>query len=51
MKFLWSLACKKAFAMLKTTFTIIPTLYHFDPLKEIFVKTNTLDYVSSGILS
>jgi RNase H-like domain found in reverse transcriptase len=37
--------------MLKTTFIIILTLYHFDPLKEIFVKTNALDYVSSGIFS
>jgi hypothetical protein len=37
--------------MLKTIFIIIPTLYYFDPLKEIFVKTNTLDYISSGIFS
>jgi hypothetical protein len=37
--------------MLKTTFIIVPTLYYFDPLKEIFVETNTLDYVSSGIFS
>jgi hypothetical protein len=37
--------------MLKTTFIIILTLYYFDPLKKIFVKTNTLDYVSSSIFS
>jgi hypothetical protein len=37
--------------MLKTMFIIIPILYYFDPLKEIFIKTNTLDYVSSSIFS
>jgi RNase H-like domain found in reverse transcriptase/Reverse transcriptase (RNA-dependent DNA polymerase)/Retroviral aspartyl protease len=51
MKFLWSLACEKAFATLKTAFTTAPTLHHFDPLKEIFVETDASDYVSSGVLS
>jgi hypothetical protein len=51
MKFLWSLVYEKAFAMLKTMFIIILTLYYFDPLKEIFVKTDILDYVSSSIFS
>jgi hypothetical protein len=51
MKFLWFFVYKKIFAILKTTFIIILILYYFDPLKEIFVKTNTLDYVSSGIFS
>jgi hypothetical protein len=51
MKFLWSLACEKVFVMLKTMFIIAPILYYFDPLKEIFIKTNTSDYVSSGIFS
>jgi RNase H-like domain found in reverse transcriptase len=37
--------------MLKTMFIITPTLYYFDPLKEIFVKTDTSDYVSSSIFS
>jgi hypothetical protein len=37
--------------MLKTTFIIVPTLYYFDPLKKIFVKTDILDYISSGIFS
>jgi RNase H-like domain found in reverse transcriptase len=37
--------------MLKTMFIIILTLYYFDPLKKIFVKTNALDYISSGIFS
>jgi hypothetical protein len=32
-------------------FIITPTLYYFDPLKEIFVKINALDYVSSSIFS
>jgi hypothetical protein len=32
-------------------FIIILILYYFDPLKEIFVKTNTLDYISSSIFS
>jgi hypothetical protein len=32
-------------------FIIILTLYYFDPLKEIFVKTNTLDYISSSVFS
>jgi hypothetical protein len=51
MKFLWSLAYKKTFAILKTTFIIIPILYYFDPLKEIFVKTDTSNYISSSIFS
>jgi hypothetical protein len=50
-KFLWSLACKKIFAILKITFIIILTLYYFDPLKEISVKTNALDYVFSSVFS
>jgi hypothetical protein len=37
--------------MLKTIFIIVLTLYYFDPLKEIFIKINTLDYISSGIFS
>jgi RNase H-like domain found in reverse transcriptase len=37
--------------MLKTIFIIALILYYFNPLKEIFIKTDTLDYVSSSILS
>jgi RNase H-like domain found in reverse transcriptase len=37
--------------MFKTIFIIILTLYYFDPLKEIFVKINALDYVFSSIFS
>jgi hypothetical protein len=37
--------------MLKIIFIIILTLYYFDPLKEIFVKTDALDYISSSIFS
>jgi hypothetical protein len=37
--------------MLKTIFIIILTLYYFDLLKEIFVKTNALDYIFSGVFS
>jgi RNase H-like domain found in reverse transcriptase len=37
--------------MLKTIFIIAPILYYFDPLKEIFVKINTSDYISSGVFS
>jgi hypothetical protein len=51
MKFLWSLAYEKVFAILKITFIIVLILYYFDPLKEIFVETDTLDYVSSGVFS
>jgi hypothetical protein len=32
-------------------FIIVLILYYFDPLKEIFVETNALDYVSSSIFS
>jgi RNase H-like domain found in reverse transcriptase len=32
-------------------FIIILTLYYFDPLKEIFIKIDTLDYISSSIFS
>jgi hypothetical protein len=51
MKFLWSPACEKAFATLKTMFIIVSTLYYFDPLKEIFVEIDISDYVSSGVFS
>jgi RNase H-like domain found in reverse transcriptase len=37
--------------MLKIAFIIILTLYYFDPLKKIFIKINTLDYISSGVFS
>jgi hypothetical protein len=32
-------------------FILIFILYYFDLFKKIFVKTNTSDYISSGILS
>jgi hypothetical protein len=37
--------------MLKIMFIIVSILYYFDPLKEIFVEIDTLDYISSNIFS
>jgi hypothetical protein len=37
--------------MLKTIFIIVLTLYYFDPLKKIFIKTDALDYISSSVFS
>ena len=36
---------------LKQAFTTAPVLAHFNPNKEILVKTNASDYVSAGVLS
>lgn len=40
-----------AFNQLQAAFTSTPILIHFDPKKEIQVKTDTLDFISVGILS
>ena len=41
----------RAFEFLKTAFTTVPVLAHFDPDREILVETNTSDYVSAGVMS
>lgn len=50
-KFSWSSECKKAFKILKSAFTSVPILQHFDPDKEILVETDASDFVSAGVLS
>jgi len=49
--FIWGPAQQKAFEDLKKAFTTAPILRHFDYDCEIIVETDTLDYVSAGILS
>jgi hypothetical protein len=50
-KFVWSKICQTSFETLKRAFVCAPILRHFDPSREIFVETDSSDYVSSGILS
>jgi RNase H-like domain found in reverse transcriptase len=51
MRFFWLPACQTTFEVLKDTFILALILRYFDLLREIFVETDTSDYVSSGILS
>ena len=49
--FEWDAKCSTAFQFLKTVFTSVPVLRHFNPDSEILVETDASDYVSAGILS
>jgi hypothetical protein len=42
---------KRAFAELKEAFTTALVLAHFDHEKEIVLETDTLSYISAGVLS
>src|SRR5215469_2061728 len=50
-KFIWSPACQKAFADLKTAFTSAPILAHFHPNRQIILETDASDYAIAAILS
>lgn len=50
-KFNWSPGCDRAFQALKLAFTKAPILCHFDPARQVYVETDTSDFMSSGILS
>ena len=45
------LTCKDAFQLLKTAFTSVPTLHHFDPSLPPVVGTYAFDYAIAGTLS
>ena len=47
----WSTPCEDTFQLLKTAFTTVPILCHFDPSLPPVVKTNASDYAIAGILS
>ena len=47
----WSLACDKAFNLLKSAFTTAPILVHFDPALPPVVETDASDYAIAGIFS
>ena len=49
--FKWTEECQKFFELLKERFTTALILAHFDSIKEIIVKTDTSDWVFTGILS
>ena len=49
--FVWTTECQAAVDTLKTAFTTVPILWHFDHDCEIIVETDASDYVSVGILS
>jgi len=42
--------CEKAFQDLKNTFTKAPILAYFTPGQQLYLKTDSLDYVNAGIL-
>ena len=50
---LWNFStdCRRSFNSLKEAFTSVPILTHYQPNMPIIVKTNTSDYVITGILS
>ena len=41
---------KKAFQDLKNTFTKAPILAHFILRQQLYLKTNSLDYINAGVL-
>ena len=47
----WSEACQAAFQLLKDTVASAPVLMHFDRTKEIFLETDSSDYVIAGVIS
>ena len=49
--FKWTEECQKFFELLKERFTTALILAHFDSIKEIIVKTDASDWVSTEILS
>ena len=49
--FIWTPKYKKAFQDLKNTFTKAPILAYFIPGQQLYLKTNSLDYVNAGALS
>jgi hypothetical protein len=49
-RFFWSLAYQIVFEVLKDVFISVLILRYFDLFREIFIKTNTSDYISSRIL-
>ena len=42
---------KLAFSGLRLAFTKAPILYHFDPKRYIWIKTDTSDYIIGDFLS
>ena len=50
-KFEWGEAQPHAFETLKSAFTSAPVLRHFDPTREITLKTDASNLFSAGILS
>ena len=49
--FAWTPEYEKAFQDLKNAFTKAPILAHFTPGRQLYLKTNSLDYVNAGVLS
>jgi hypothetical protein len=49
--FNWNEACKIAFELLKRTVIETSILVHFDSKKQIYIKSDSFDFVSAGVLS
>ena len=49
--FVWTEDCVLAFKGLKKQVITAPILRHFDPKRQLILKTDASDYVNSGILS
>ena len=49
--FEWIEMCQKAFEDLKHTFTTAPVLAHYNATLETWVETDSLNFVTAGVLS
>ena len=50
-QFAWTANCKKTFQKLKQHVCKDPIFCHFDPSKQCFMETDSLDYVNTDVLS
>jgi hypothetical protein len=49
--FVWMKVAAEVFENLKTAFTIVPILRHFDPILRILVKTDISGFAITGMIS
>jgi hypothetical protein len=49
--FIWSTAYERSFEKLKKSFISVPILHHFNPGREIVLKTDASNIIIVGVLS